>query len=68
MHEGKCSEEGSGPEPASKEEWQDYIQTGETVAEPCLKQNKDNILETGPRILQKGAETVSKTGAGTAPE
>ena len=24
MHEGKCSEEGSGPEPVSKEEWQGY--------------------------------------------
>ena len=37
MHEGKCSEEGSGPEPISKEEWQGDKQTGRTAAEPCLK-------------------------------
>jgi len=33
-----------------------------------LKQNKDNIPGTGSKILQIGAETVSKTGAGIAPE
>ena len=68
MHEGKCSKEGSGPEPVSKEEWQGDRQTGGTAAEPCLKQNKNNIPETGSRILQTGAETVSRIGVGTASE
>jgi len=60
MHEGKCSEEGSRPEPISKEEWQGDKQTRGIAAEPCLEQNKDNIPETGPRILQIGAEIGSK--------
>ena len=37
MHKGKCSEAGSGPEPVSKEEWQGYIQTGRTAAEPLFE-------------------------------
>ena len=37
MHEGKCSEAGSGPEPVSKEEWQGYRQTGGTAAEPLFE-------------------------------
>jgi len=68
MHKGKCSEEGSRPEPVSKEEWQGDKQIGGTTAEPCLEQNKDNIPETIPRILQTGVGTVSKTGAETALE
>ena len=43
VHEGKCSEERSGAEPVSKEEWQGDKQLGGTAAEPCLEQNKDNI-------------------------
>ena len=43
MHKSKCSEERSGAEPVSKEEWQSDKQTGGTAAEPCLEQNKDNI-------------------------
>ena len=34
---------------------------GEQLLNPCLKQNKDNIPETGPRILQTGAETGPQT-------
>ena len=75
MHEGQCSEEISGPEPVSKEKWQGDKRTGGTAAEPCLKQNKDNLPETGLKILQNrsrnssriGAETCSRTGVETGP-
>jgi len=65
MHEGKCSEERIGPEPVSKEEWQGDKQTGGTAAEPCLERNKDNIPETGLRILQSRSRNSSRTGAKT---
>ena len=43
MYEGKCSEERSGSEPISKEEWQADKQIGGIAAEPYLEKNKDNI-------------------------
>ena len=41
MHEGKCSEEGSGPEPVSKEEWQGYRQIGGIAAEPLFETEQE---------------------------
>ena len=72
MHEGKCSEERSGPELVSKEEWQGDKQTGGTAAEPCLEQNKDNIPRNRSQNLaeqdQKHVPESCKTGAEIAPE
>jgi len=64
MHEkGKCSEEGSGPEPGSKEEGHGDKQTRGIVVEPCLKQNLNCNPETGSRTtVQTGTSTNSGTG------
>ena len=56
MHEGKCSEKGSGPTTVSVEGGQGLDQTGGSTTEPCLEQNKDNISKTGSRT-GPGADT-----------
>ena len=60
MHEGKCSEAGSGPEHVSKEEWQGYRQTGGTAAEPCLGQNKENISRNRSQNLAEQEQKQPK--------
>jgi len=65
MHEGQCSKERSGLELVSKEEWQGDKQIGGTAAEPYLEQNKDNLPETGLKILQNRSRNSSRTGAET---
>ena len=40
-----------GTETVSKEEGQGVKQTGGTIVEPCLEQDKDNILEIGARTV-----------------
>jgi len=64
IHEkGKCSEEGSGSEPGSKEEGHGDKQAGGTVVEPYLKQNLNSNPETGSRsTVQTGTSTNSGTG------
>jgi len=57
MHEGKCSEEGSGPATVSMEGGKGLEQTGGSTAKPCLEQNQPN-----------GQKYASKTGAETVPE
>ena len=61
--EGKNPQEGSGPEPGSKEEGHGDKQAGGTVIEPCLKQNLNSNPETGSRTtVQTGTRTNSGTG------
>ena len=45
----KNPQEGSGPEPDSKEEGHGDKQVGGTIVEPCLKQNLNSNPETGIR-------------------
>ena len=61
--EGKNPQEGSGPEPGSKEEGHGDKQEGGTVVELCLKQNLNSNPETGSRTtMQTGTRTNSGTG------
>ena len=62
MHEGKCSEKGSGPTTVSMKGGQGLEQIGGSTAKPCLEQNQPNGQKYASRT---GAETCSRTGAET---
>ena len=62
IHEkGKSHSEGSGPQPGSKEEGHNDKQTGGTVAEPCLQQNKNSNSGTGPGTDPAPSSSESQT-------
>jgi len=63
--EGKYPEEGSGPGAISMESGQGLNQTWGSTAEPSLKQNQPNTLETGSRT---SSGTCSGTGSRIVPE
>ena len=56
IHEGKCSDEGSGPATVSVEGGQGLDQTGGSTAKPWLEQNQPNgqkqALKTRAEIEQ----------------